>query len=128
MNYIKCFLGKVEKFIGALESYGDNIAKYLLAGDENSRPDSLAKNKALAKRWEQELKPRLRAALKDESGYAEATAGLNAQLDAATQRTSGGDKQFYDVLAKLSYADDAVKTAREYFNGLAESIVRQAGL
>ena len=128
VKLIEGFTVKVEKFLGTLESYGDNIAKYLLASDENSRPDGLEKNKALAMRWEQKLKPQIRAALKDESGYAKATAGLNAQLDAVTQQAPGGDKQFYDVLAKLSYTTDEVNAAREYFCELAGAIIRQAGL
>jgi len=128
VKLIEGFSAKVETFISALESYGDNVAKYLLASDENSRPDSLETNKALARRWEAEIKPQIRSALADDSGYAQAAAGLNAQLDAATQEASGGDKQFYDILAKLDYASDEVKAAREYFAGLVQTIVRQAGL
>ena len=121
------FAGKVDKYIGALEAYGDNIAKYLLASDDNSRPESLQTNKALATRWNDELKAQIQAAVADETGYAEATAGLDAALDAATTE-SGDDKKFYDALAKLDYTSDAVRAAREYFSGVAEAIVRQAGL
>ena len=125
---IEGFSAKVEKFIGALESYGDNITKYLLASDENSRPESLETNKALAARWESEIKPQIRAKLDDNSGYDEAVAGLNSRLDAATAGASGQDRQFYDILAKLSYQSEQVKTAKEYFTALAQGIVAQAGL
>ena len=47
---------KVDKYIDALEAYGDNIAKYLLASDDNSRPNSLAANKAIANKWNDQVK------------------------------------------------------------------------
>ena len=128
IKLFEAFAAKVDKFLSALEAYGDNIAKYLLASDANSRPDSLEKNKAISGRWNEELKARIQAALADETGYEEGTAGLNSELDRATEEASGGDKQFYDVLAKLSYSSAGVKAARDYFSGLAESIVRQAGI
>ena len=121
------FAGKVDEYVGALMAYGDNIAKYLLASDENSRPDSLEKNKALATRWNDEMKPQISAALTDDAGFADATAGLNSALDKAAGQ-AGDDKQFYDVLATLDYASAEVKAARQYFLDVAEAIVRQAAL
>ena len=120
------FAGKVDKYMEALEAYGDNIAKYLLASDDNSRPDSLKRNKAMAARWNQEIKARIQGALADEAGFVEATASLNSELDRVTREESGNDNQFYNVLAKLSYSSTEVKTAREYFSGLVEAIVSQA--
>ncbi len=128
VRLIEEFTVKVDKYMQALEAYGDNIAKYLLASDENSRPDSLEKNKALATRWNEEIKARLEAAATDETGYAEATAGLNTELDRVTHAEPGGDKQFYNALAKLNYSSTDVKTAREYFSALVETIVRQANI
>jgi len=127
VTLIKAFAGKGEKFLRALESYGDNIAKYLLASDDNSRPESLATNQAIAKRWEQSIKPMLAAALKDESGYEEATRDLNDKLDDAAGNAEDG-AGFYDILARLSYGSPEVTAAREYFAGVAEKIVSQAGL
>ncbi len=109
-----------DKLIG-----GDNVAKYLLASDDNSRPDSLKKNQTVATQWNEEIKSQIKAALTDKTGYAEATAGLNSELDKVTKQASGGDRQFYNVLAKLSYSSPEVKAAREYFSGLVETIVRQ---
>jgi len=120
------FTAKVDKYMKALEAYGDNMAKYLLASDDNSRPDSLVKNKAIATRWNEKVKAQIKAAVTEETGYAEATAGLNSELDRVTQEGAGGDKQFYDTLAKLSYLSTEVKAAKEYFSGLVETIVRQA--
>ena len=125
VKLIEAFTAKVATFVGALESYGDNIAKYLLASGENSRPDSRKVNKALARRWQEDIKPKTRVALEDHTGYEEAAAGLNARLDAGAE---GGDKAFYDVLAKVDYASEEAKTAREYFTGLAETVLRQAAL
>jgi hypothetical protein len=62
-------------------SYGDNSAKYLLASDANSRPESLKKSKAIAEHWRVGIKLQTKAALGNMTGYAEATTGLNAQLD-----------------------------------------------
>lgn len=120
------FADKVDTFIGALEAYGDNVAKYLLASDANSRPDSLEGNKAVANRWNDEVKAQIKAALADATDYAQAVAGLNSELDRATKEESGRGKQFYDALAKLSYVSVEVNAAREYFSGLVETIVRQA--
>ena len=120
------FAGKVDKYIGALEAYGDNIAKYLLASDDNSRPDSLAANKAIAKKWSDTIKTQIKDALANEDGYAEATASLNAELDKMTK--SNADKQYYNILAKLNYTSDEVKTAMKYFTDVVENIVNQAGI
>jgi len=128
VKLIEGFAGKVDKYWEALEAYGDNIAKYLLASEENSRPESLEKNQAVATQWKEKIKAQLQAALADESGYREAAAGLNAELDRVTQEVPGGEKRFYEALAKLSYMSPGVKTAREYFLGLVETIIRQAGL
>ena len=124
VRLIEAFAGKVGKFMGALESYGDNIAKYLLASDENSRPESLDTNRALAERWQGSLKPMVAAVLKDESGFAEATKGLNDQLDAGS---AADGKGFYDVLSELSYDSPEVTAARQYFAGVVEKIVTEAG-
>ena len=128
VKLIEAFAAKVDKFIGALESYGDNIAKYLSASDEHSRAESLKANKALAERWKADIKPRIHAVAEDDTGFAEATAGLNADLDKATQNASGDSKEFYDILATLSFDSDAVKAAKQYFLGVAEKVVRESGL
>jgi carbonic anhydrase/acetyltransferase-like protein (isoleucine patch superfamily) len=128
VRLIEGFAVKVDKYMEALEAYGNNIAKYLLASDDNSRPESLEKNKAIARRWNEKVKAQFKAAEADETGYAEATAGLNTELDRVTQEGSDGDKQFYDAMAKLSYLSTEVKTASEYFSGLVETIVRQASI
>jgi acetyltransferase-like isoleucine patch superfamily enzyme len=122
---VEGFAAKVDKYMEALEAYGDNIARYLLASDDNSRPDSLKKNKAIATRWKEKIKAQIKAVLNDETGYAEATAGLNSELDRVTKEGSNGDSQFYNMLAKLSYSSSGVKAARGYFSGLVETIVRQ---
>ena len=126
VKLIEGFAGKVNKYMEALEAYGDNVAKYLLASDDNSRPDSLEKNKSVATRWKEKIKAKIKAAVTDETGYREATAGLNSELDRVTKEESGEDKQFYNALAKLSYSSPEVKAAREYFSELVETIVRQA--
>ena len=120
---IEKFTGKVDKYIDALEAYGNNIAKYLLAGDNNSRPDSLKKNKEIATLWNEKIKSRIKSAMSDETGYADSTAGLNSELDRVTKEESSGSKQFYNALAKLNYSSKEVKAAREYFLGLVETIV-----
>jgi carbonic anhydrase/acetyltransferase-like protein (isoleucine patch superfamily) len=122
IRLIEGFAAKVDKYMEALEAYGDNIAKYLLASDENSRSDSLKKNKALATRWKEKIKTQIKAALADEAGFAQATAGLNSELDRVTEEESGRNRQFYNALAKLRYSSPEVKTAREYFSGLVETI------
>jgi hypothetical protein len=124
----EAFVAKVDKFMGALQAYGDNVAKYLLASDAHSRRDSLEKNKAIATRWNERIRPRMQAALTDETGYAEAVAGLNTELDRVTDDEPSQDKQFYDALAKLSYHSAEVRAARGYFSGLVEGLVRQAGI
>ncbi len=126
IRLIEGFALKIDNYMGALEAYGDNIAKYLLASDESSRPDSLKKNKAIATRWKEKIKAQMKTFMTDETGYAEGTAGLNSELDRITREKSSGDKQFYDLLAKLSYSSPEVKAAREYFSGLVETIVLQS--
>ena len=126
VKLIEGFAVKIDKYMEALEAYGDNIAKYLLASDDNSRPDSLKKNKAIATCWNEKIKAQMKAAMADETGYAEGTGGLNSQLDNVTKEQSSGDKQFYGVLARLSFLSPEVKSAREYFSGLVEAIVREA--
>ncbi len=128
VKLIEGFAGKVDKFLGALQDYGDNIAKYLQADDANSRPESLEKNKAIVALWNDKLKAQIDNALADDTGFVEATAGLNAELDKVTKAESGGDKQFYDMLAKLSYSSPAVVAAKEYFDGVAENVVSEAGI
>lgn len=125
IKLIEGFVVKVDKYMEALEAYGNNIAKYLLASDDNSRPESLEKNKAIATSWNEKIKDRIKAFMSDETGYTEAVAGLNSELDRITKEESGEDKQFYDVLAKLSYASVEVKTTRKYFSGLVETIINQ---
>ena len=120
------FARKVDKFIDALEAYGDNVAKYLLANDAHSRPDSLQKNKVTATRWQEKIKPRMQAGGADEGGWAKSLVGFNSELDRATQKDSGSDKQFYAALARLRHSSDEVTAAREYFSGLVEDLVKQA--
>ncbi len=122
---IEGFGGKVDKFIEALEAYGDNIAKYILASDDNSRPESLRGNKDVVLRWKEKMKNQIKAGLTDETAYSQATDGLNSELDRLTEEEPG-DKQFYEVLAKLDYSSPPVKRAREYFSGLVETLSRQA--
>ncbi len=125
VRLVEGFAVKIDKYMGALEAYGDNIAKYLLASDENSRPNSLKKNKAIATWWNEKIKAQTKTFMTDETGYEEGTAGLNSELDRVTKEESSEDKQFYDMLAKLSYSSPQVKAAREYFSGLVETIVLQ---
>jgi len=125
VRLIQAFAAKVEKFLDALEAYGDNIAKYILASDANSRPDSLDTNKAMARKWSETLKPKMRAALEDRSGYEEATHGLHAALDKAAREGAG---QFYDALARLNYSSPEAEAARKYFTGLADRLVAEAGI
>ncbi len=127
VKLIEGFAGKVDKFLGALQDYGDNIAKYLLASDAHSRLNSLDQNKAIANQWNDELKAQIQDALADDTGYAEGTAGLNSELDEVAKAESG-DRQFYDTLAKLSYSSPGVTAAREYFEGVAEKVISQAGI
>ena len=125
MALIEAFAGKVDKYIGALRDYGDNIAKYLLADDANSRPESLEKNKAVANAWNDEVKPQIEAAMADRSEFDAATAGLNVALDEAAK--SSGDGGFYDILATLNYSGAAVTAARDYFRRFVTSGIRAAG-
>lgn len=124
VRLIEGFTGKVDKYIEALEAYGDNIAKYLLASEEHSRPDSLASNRGIATQWNESIKAGMEAAIVDDTGFAEAIAGLNSELDEA----AGEDRQFYGALAKLSYTSAGVTAAREYFAALVERIVAQPGI
>jgi len=121
---IEAYAGKVDKYIDALEAYGDNIAKYLLADDANSRDSALKKNKEIATQWNEKIKAQIKAALDGEGSNADSLSGLNAQLDKVAQ---DGDKQFYDVLAELDFGSAQVKAARQYFSSLVEKIVKQAG-
>jgi hypothetical protein len=127
VRLIEAFAEEVGKFLGALESYGDNIAKYLLADEQNSRPESRAANQALAKRWQEDIKPMVAAALEDESGCAEAAKGLNARLDVVTRDATDGNG-FYDILARLGYDSPEVTSARAYFADVVDKIVAQAGI
>ena len=124
LKLIRGYTGKIDKFIGALADYGDNIATYLLATDEHSRPESLATNRQIAHRWLEHLKPQISERLKDETGFAEETEGLQSALVEA--RDQG--QQFYPTLAKLEYSSPAVLKARGYFQGVETAIVQQAGL
>ena len=125
VTLIEAFLGKIDKYIGALEAYGDNIAKYILASDEHSRPDSVKKNKATVTQWNEEIKARLQAVVTDDAGFAEGTGGLNSELDEVTGKGAKDGKQFYDLLAKLSYSSPGVKDARDYFRGLVQDTVTE---
>jgi hypothetical protein len=121
---IQGYAAKVDKFIGALEDYGNNISRYLLATDEHSRPESVAANRKISNQWLEELKPQIRGSLEDESGFAEGTDGLKSAL---VDACSNG-LQFYDTLAKLSYSSPEVSKARAYFRGVSTGIIQQAGL
>jgi len=126
VRLLEAFAGKVEKFMAALEAYGDNIAKYLLASDANSRPDSLARNKEIARRWTAEIRPLMRAAMNDTAGLPEATAEFAAELDAATLKRA--DRSFYDALAQLNYDSAPARKARAFFSGLVENLIAKAGV
>ena len=128
VTLLKAFAGKVDKYIAALEAYGDNIAKYLLASDANSRPDNLSGNKAVAVQWNERTKAQIQAALADDACCAQAVAGLNAALDHVTAAEPAGDRRFYDALAALNYDSAEVKAAREYFAGLAQTVIDRAGI
>jgi hypothetical protein len=116
--------GKVDKFIGSLEDYGDNIAKYLLAAEEHSRPDSLNVNREIAIRWLDQLKPQTRAALEEES----ALSGAVGELKSAMVNVYSDNQGFYDTLAKLDYDSPVVSNARDYFERASAEMIRQAGL
>lgn len=124
LRLIQGYAAKVDKFIGALEDYGDNIAKYLLATDEHSRTDSLDANREISKRWLELLKPQIRNRLRDESGFPEGTDALkSALIDARSYNT-----QFYETLAGLEHTSPEVKRARDYFRSVSAEIVHEAGL
>jgi hypothetical protein len=108
--------------LSALQDYGDNIAKYLLANDQHSRPDSLSINREAALHWEEELKPKLAAAAADFGGYKEETAGLMSTLEQLS-RQEGSSPQFYEVLAKINYASPEATRALKYFQGLADGFL-----
>jgi carbonic anhydrase/acetyltransferase-like protein (isoleucine patch superfamily) len=118
---------KVELFYGALESYGNSVAEYLLASDGHSRPEHLGKNKELALFWKETLKPQIRHSLDDRTGYAEGTGDLSLALGSAG-RAASGSHQFYDALARLNYSSPEVIKAREYFLRLADGIIRSAAI
>ena len=123
IRLIRGYAEKVDRFIGALEDYGDNIAKYLLASDDHSRPESLSTNQRISNRWVEVLKPQIRETLEDESGFAEGTSDLGSALI----RMADGKQQFYETLAKLDYTSAEVSRAREYFQSVAARIVGRAG-
>jgi hypothetical protein len=124
MKLIHGFREKVDKFIGALEDYGDSIAKYLLATDEHSRPESLQMNRNVSHLWLETLKPQIRESLKEETDLAEGTSAFRAALVAAC----GNDKRFYDTLSKLDYSSSEVCEARDYFRSVSTGIVERAAL
>jgi len=128
VRLLEAFADKVEKYMAALEAYGDNIAKYLLASDANSRPDSLEKNKAIAARWNEKIKPLMQSALKDTGDLEQATAAFNAELDKVAQEKAETDSSFYETLARLKYDSEPVKAARAYFAGISDRLVREAGV
>ena len=121
VKMIEAYAGKVDKYIDALEAYGDNIAKYLLSDDANSRSGNLKKNKAVAAQWGDKMKSQIQEELADGSGLEEAVAGLDAELDKVAKAES--DKDFYSVLSKLDFDSTPVKAALDYFEGLVEKIV-----
>ncbi len=124
LRLIRGYAEKVDKFIGALEDYGDNIAKYLLATDEHSRPESLDQNRKISTRWLEELRPQIRSRLVDQSGFSEGTDGLRlAMIDACSK-----NREFYETLAKLDFSGVEVSTARDYFRSVSTEIIEQAGL
>jgi hypothetical protein len=123
LRLIQGFSGKVDKFIGALEDYGDNIAKYLLADDDHSRPESLSANRRISDLWSERLKPQIRSSYENDSDLAEATSSFRSVLVAASDKK----QQFYETLAKLDYSSSEVTSARDYFRGITSGIVEQAG-
>lgn len=130
IRLVKGFACKVDAFLSALESYGDNIARYLLASNGHSRPEFLEANLMIARYWEEKLKPQIRNSLFDKADYADATGKLKSALAVLSQqRQQRGDQiQFYDILAKLSYSSAEVVTARSYFKELVDKIVHKADI
>lgn len=122
------FTGKVEAFFGGLISYGDNIAKYLLSDDANSRPDNLKGNKELAERWSGEIKPRFLAALKENTGFEAGTKDLIEALTEAARNAPNGDRRFYPLLANLEYSSAPVMTARAYFSDFVDALISHPDL
>jgi hypothetical protein len=124
IELIKAFSRKVDSFIGALEDYGDNVAKYLLASDEHSRPECLDSNKKTARAWEVELKPIIRNALLEYSGYETGTEPLMKALSVSDEGHPG---DFYDLMSQLPYSDSRVVRAKNYFEGIAKDIIAATG-
>jgi len=128
IRLIKGFTRKVELFVGALEQYGDNIAKYLTASDEHSRPEYRGQNREIAELWKEKLKPQIRRALADRTGYTEGTNQLISALNRVSEAKPRQNLQFYNMLPMLNYSSPEVVAARDYFRGLADDIVREAGI
>jgi hypothetical protein len=124
LRMIQSFSEKVDKFIGALKDYGDNIATYLLATDEHSRPESLSTNREISHHWLSTLKPQIEARIEDDSGFSEGTNGLKSALVDSCSETL----PFYDTLATLDYSGPEVTKARDYFLNLTNGIIEEAGL
>jgi hypothetical protein len=122
LNLLKAFALKVDTFISALEDYGDSIAKYLLASDEHSRPESLAINRDISNQWLQRFKPQIRTNLKDETGFEAGTDDLKSALVDACDDA----RQFYESLARLDYASPEVSKAKDYFRNVSTGIVEAA--
>ncbi len=116
------FTAKIDKFIEALETYGNNISKYLLASDNNSRSESLETNKKLALFWKNEIKEKIKIASDDDNSFKTKTNGLNEELDSITQKTSTNNLQFYHILSKLDFSSTEVNKAKKYFIDLSQSI------
>jgi carbonic anhydrase/acetyltransferase-like protein (isoleucine patch superfamily) len=124
LQLIRGYTSKVDKFIGALEDYGDNIATYLLAAEEHSRSESLGTNREIAHRWLEQLKPQISSSLKDGADFGEKTGNFQSILVEARDKAH----QFYPTLAKLEYSSPEVSEARDYFRGVTTRIVDQTGL
>ncbi len=62
------------------------------------------------------------------TGYVEGTGKLISALSQVSKAEPRQKLQFYDMLAKLEYSSREVVAAQEYFRGLAEGIVRRAGI
>ncbi|MFH1762454.1 MAG: hypothetical protein ABIA63_15250 [bacterium] len=118
------FISKIDKYYEALEAYGDNIAKYLQSDKANSRPESLQKNLSVTEQWSMVLKPGIRKSMSYKNDSAKELGSLNLELDRITSQTSG-NKQFYQILAKIGYESSQIKSAREYYAGIERSIVKQ---
>jgi len=123
IRLIRAFTEKVDRFIDALEDYGDNLARYLTADDGHSRPESLDINKQMVRRWQDELKPGVRKLLQDYTDYETGTEGLKSALSELYGRASGDKKGFYDLLAQLEYSSPDVESARNYFKQLTERVL-----